>query len=70
MTLTISRHRTEPPVPPAPQPYRTAESLGRTDLLCTACGQRIAFGIDTAHLSTDAPFYLDAHAPFCRSGHH
>jgi hypothetical protein len=43
--------------------------MGRTDLLCTACGQRIAFGIDTAHLSTDAPFYLDAHAPFCRSGH-
>jgi hypothetical protein len=71
MTLTISRHKPEPPPPPAPEQPRflTAESMGRTDLLCAACGQRIAFGIDTARLDTDAPFYLDAHAPFCRSGH-
>jgi hypothetical protein len=69
MTLTISRHRAEQPVVPAQPRYLTAESMGRTDLLCTACGQRIAFGIDTAHLATDAPFYLDAHSPFCRSGH-
>lgn len=69
MALTISRHRPEQPHLPAPSPYLTAESMGRTDLLCTACGQRIAFGIDAAHLTSDAPFYLDAHAPFCRSGH-
>jgi hypothetical protein len=69
MTLTITRHRTGHPEIQLTPRYFTDERMGRTDLLCTTCGQRIAFGIDPAHLAVDAPFYLDAHAPFCRSGH-
>ena len=69
MTLTLSRHRPEQPAAPEPPTYRTVESMGHTDLLCSACGRRIAFAIDPARLTTDAPFYLEAHAPFCRSRH-
>ena len=70
MHRTLSRHHDTAAVPAqrAPQRYRTREAGGRVDLCCIACGQPIAYDVKIERLDADATFFLEAHAPFCRSG--
>ena len=70
MNLTLARHHAVAVVPAqrAPERYLTRETGGRTDLCCPVCSQPIAYDIKAERLDADAPFFLEAHAPFCRSG--
>ena len=73
MNLTSSRHKTGQstvPSQPSRPHYSTTEINGRTDLFCSSCGQRIAYGVQPARLDSDVAFFFEAHAPFCQGGAH
>ena len=70
MHLPRQRRNAGPVPAPAPTPrYETvATPDGRTDLYCTTCTCVMAYDVSTEQLAVDAPFFLDAHRPFCGSG--
>jgi hypothetical protein len=69
MNLTLSRHKARAvPEQRRPPQWLTSETGSRTDLVCATCGRRIAFGVQPDRLPADAPFFLEAHRPFCVSG--
>jgi hypothetical protein len=73
MNLTLTKHVTRhkvaiPEQRPRPT-YWTDEIDGRTDLRCTVCGRAMAHGVDPSRVAADAPFFVEAHVPFCMGRH-
>ena len=71
MRLTLSRRQVptqrvaeEATAPPRPL-YEVVSVDDRLDLNCTVCGTAIAVGVREDRVIEDAPFFLDAHSPFC-----
>ena len=65
MSLTLTRHKPMIPTQPARPAYWTVDVDGRTDLRCTTCGRAMAHAVDPTRVATDAPFFVEAHTPFC-----
>jgi hypothetical protein len=69
MNLTLNRHRVAIPAQRSRPAYWTDEVDGRTDLRCTVCGKTIAFAVEAGRVAADAPFFVEAHTPFCMGRH-
>ena len=49
--------------------YWTDDHAGRIDLRCSTCGKAIAYAVEPTRVAADAPFFVEAHAPFCMGRH-
>ena len=68
MNLTLTRHKPVVSAVPAQRgrpTYWTVDVDGRTDLRCTVCGRAMAHAVDPTRVASDAPFFVEAHLPFC-----
>jgi hypothetical protein len=69
MNLTLSRHKVSIPEQRSRPAYWTADVGGRTDLRCSVCGRAIAHAVEPSRVAVDAPFFVEAHLPFCMGRH-
>ena len=65
MNTILNRHKVAIPAQRSRPAYWTDEAGGRTDLRCTVCGKVIAYAVEPSRVAADAPFFVEAHTPFC-----